>query len=98
MVQAGEQIFVTFQSHAGSIEADVRISPDLRWIARFNPTLVRLRRVGGVRLSGPAGPGFNPTLVRLRPPAGAAVGVGEGGFNPTLVRLRRGRPRRSWSR
>jgi len=78
---------VTFQSHAGSIEAlaGVLYAPGDQ--VRFNPTLVRLRLDIEVLESGIES-GFNPTLVRLRPSAGASSLGGVWGFNPTLVRLR----------
>ena len=54
-----------FQSHAGSIEAQLAGHVDFYSLSRFNPTLVRLRPVRGEIPSSPT-LGFNPTLVRLR--------------------------------
>ena len=56
-----------FQSHAGSIEADIlRSRTDSVWIC-FNPTLVRLRPLAMDRGWKVLRSRFNPTLVRLRP-------------------------------
>ena len=58
-------------------------------VARFNPTLVRLRRVSVAPDAGADLLGFNPTLVRLRRPWGSGRPGGSSWcFNPTLVRLR----------
>ena len=79
---------LSFQSHAGSIEALGFESEPTISRSRFNPTLVRLRRkTGGA--DGGLKRCFNPTLVRLRPPArGIVCHVRISCFNPTLGRLR----------
>jgi len=55
-----------FQSHAGSIEAPRLRHAAMERIARFNPTLVRLRLMAGRSQAAAGRVGFNPTLVRLR--------------------------------
>ena len=55
-----------FQSHAGSIEARLRLLHPGFQHAGFNPTLVRLRLVPALS-SFACRRSFNPTLVRLRP-------------------------------
>ena len=59
---------VTFQSHAGSIEALALAAILSLMHLSFNPTLVRLRHpsVGEIFSKTPS---FNPTLVRLRQPS-----------------------------
>ncbi len=54
---------------------------------RFNPTLVRLRRIKIIN-ARPLSLGFNPTLVRLRQIVDHDLEAPEVRFNPTLVRLR----------
>ena len=80
-------LIYAFQSHAGSIEAQLpRVPPPARGRS-FNPTLVRLRLPGWAR-TGLFSLRFNPTLVRLRPTIAAVPRIACTGFNPTLVRLR----------
>ena len=57
---------MSFQSHAGSIEAVILNRNGLIAAAGFNPTLVRLRQEIRTHLYATRFLRFNPTLVRLR--------------------------------
>ena len=77
-----------FQSHAGSIEANLsRSDTDREWLG-FNPTLVRLRRFPLMEAHN-VSLWFQSHAGSIEAREVGPEGEGEEGFNPTLVRLRR---------